>query len=157
MAHNTRPNFDPNTQTEVRIRRPGRAPEYVVLQGDIDVRIARQLKRTSLMPDSEVTTYRSHNVYIIDDKDRSAGAPESRRDAFQQTHEDNCDQIHNLFTVYFGGNCQVRSVRFHTHRGPDQLTRYFQNEFRERKYTSEDLVIIYYHGKAGGNGKEYAW
>ncbi|KAF4548113.1 Hypothetical protein D9617_31g063490 [Elsinoe fawcettii] len=104
--------------------------------------------------------YEKGRVYILDDPhgfNRNAGPGAAAGEAMDDfvsnstAHTLKCDQIRRFFaskTKYF-----VEDVR------DLQTTAGFRAfwEFEKEKWGKDELIIIYFHGRAGENGKEYQW
>ena len=116
-------------------------------------RVPKWMNQLNNMPGTNVSDFHSIHVYIIDDVDRGegVGGAGSRR-AVQ--HESCCNDIYHLFSSVLD-DCSVHSVRMRAGQRADDFTQYIAKELS--KYTPRDLVIFYYHGKAGEKQGNYTW
>jgi hypothetical protein len=117
------------------------------------VRVHGWTNKINNVPVINVSDFDFINMYILDDVDRGddvQGAGSAR--AVQ--HESCCNNMYHLFSNVVD-DCNVHSVRMQAGQRPDDFTQYIAQELA--KYTPRDLVIFYYHGKAGGKGDNYTW
>jgi hypothetical protein len=97
--------------------------------------------------------YKNGHVYIVDDVDPDAPVKTIMGKEKVDSHTYKCDLIRELFTKH--SNFEVHSVRFRKGaKGKDAET-YWQRELQSK--TRDDLLIIFFHGKAGGEDEEYKW
>lgn len=93
----------------------------------------------------DITGYRSCVLIIIDDVDENQGQ--------NNEHARKCDLVRNFFQQCT--NYEVHSVRL-----PPNSTIHDWNIFWDNELAGKgqgDLIIPYYHGKAGGNGRDWSW
>jgi hypothetical protein len=105
------------------------------------------------MPAANMADFDTVNVYILDDVVRGQGN-QGAGSAGAVQHESCCNAIYDMFSNVFD-DCKVHSVRLQAGQREEDFTQYDAGELE--KYTSRDLVIIYYHGKAGETGDDYTW
>lgn len=101
--------------------------------------------------------YNSIHVYIVDDPDRNPTQQRGRALTHlvekPDIHKWSCKVATDFFTKY--GSAVIHPVCFPS--GTTE-TAYFQFWTQELgKLTSDDLMIIYYHGEAGGQDEEWSW
>lgn len=116
-------------------------------------RLPLWMNQLNNMPATNVSDFDSINVYILDDVIRGQGV-QGAGSARAVQHESCCNDIHHLFSNVID-DCNVHSVRMRVGQRPDDFKQYIAGELA--KYTPHDLVIFYYHGKAGKKGDEYTW
>ena len=106
------------------------------------------------MPPNRVQRFNNIVFYIIDDIDRGGNEHRELGDRGADEHRRKCNEIHDLFKNHFQ-RCQIISVRMLRGQLEMHFTKYFRDELR--KYTSNDLVIFYFHGAAGEVRQNYTW
>ena len=118
------------------------------------------IKRASKMSADKVKKYSAGHLYIVDycDADdaestrsrigRSLGTKKKTTD-----HETNCENIKTIFQNHT--DYKVHDVKFPKQTSEESVYKFFENEVK--KLTSDELMIVYFHGKAGYGGPEYAW
>lgn len=98
-------------------------------------------------------------VYIIDDRDPLANERSGRlasrlgKGKSYDEHSRKCEQISDWFGMIT--DYEVKSVKFPAKSKPAQFFAYWDSELKN--VSAGHLIIIYYHGKAGGNGEDYTW
>lgn len=105
------------------------------------------------MPDKK--TYDQGFFYIVDDVEISKRGASWRRDdcRVQDMHQSKCDAMRALFQKY--SDYEVHGVTLPARSRPKQFYDYFQRELSTK--SPDDLIIIYFHGGAGHNDKDYTW
>ena len=98
--------------------------------------------------------YATGHVYIVDDIDPNAKP--TRRVCGKQkvpTHVFNCNSIRDLFGHF--SDYEVHSGRFPKGTKTSEFFAYWENELQSK--TTDDLLIIYFHGIASSEEEEYSW
>ena len=104
----------------------------------------------------KIKAYTSGHVYIIDDVDTNAPVKTVRGKAKVDPHAYKCDLIRELFTGDKGvTDYTVHSIRFDEGTTKAEFFESWKQELATR--TSDDLLIIYYHGETGGEDEKYKW
>ncbi|EMC96982.1 hypothetical protein BAUCODRAFT_23388 [Baudoinia panamericana UAMH 10762] len=88
-------------------------------------------------------------VYILDacdDIDETDGL-------IQSVHYQKQKIVRRLFKR--DSEIEIKDVQFQRRTKPEAVLEYFANELKE--LTSEDLMIIWFHGSGMENGEDYAW
>lgn len=116
-------------------------------------RVPSWMNQLNNLPATKVSDFATINVYLLDDVIRGQGV-QGAGSARAVQHESYCNNLFDLFSNVFDG-CTVHSVRMQAGQRQDNFTKYIAGELE--KYTPDDLVIFYYHGKAGRKGDEYTW
>lgn len=93
------------------------------------------------------------HVYILDDVDPNAEQEEIMGRPLIDVHTSKCGYVRDLFERH--SDYQVHSVRFPEGATRKQFWDYWERELRSKQ--PEDLVIIYFHGKAGNEETNYTW
>ena len=99
-------------------------------------------------------------AYILDSKDPN----EDRDNELAQLvgngdqtklseHSINCGLMRSLFEK--GLDCEVQNVSFPKKSRKGDFLSYWDEQLADKDESS--LIIIYYHGNAGGNGENYEW
>ena len=96
--------------------------------------------------------YNTH-VYIMDDIDPNAPAKKVLGRQKLDSHTFKCDTIRELFNQF--SDCEVHSVRFEARSKAKDVLLWWRNEIRNK--SRSDLLIIFYHGRAGGEDSDYTW
>ena len=117
-------------------------------------RVPGWMNNLNNMPEINITDFVSVNAYLVDDVDRGQGVVQDTGSAGAVEHERRCNAIHDLFSNVFT-DCTVHSLRTRECPGKEQFKQKIAVELA--KYTARDLVIFYFHGKAGGKDDEYTW
>lgn len=110
----------------------------------------KNVGRNGLYPPKE---YQTAHLYIIDDIDPNAQPALQRNRRRVPAHTHKCNIIRDLFKD--STNCEVHSVRFPQGTRGREFFAYWRNELSTK--TANDVVIIYFHGSAGGEEEEYKW
>lgn len=100
------------------------------------------------------TAYAMGHVYIVDDI--NPDTTPTRRVCGKQKlpeHHFKCNCIRELFRQY--SDYEVHSVRFPQGTRTPQFFAYWENELQSK--TKDDLLIIYFHGRASNEEDEYSW
>ncbi|KAK3721448.1 hypothetical protein LTR37_003003 [Vermiconidia calcicola] len=95
------------------------------------------------------SSFNSGTFYIIDDVEPRHLSQEDC-DTEPDQHRSNCERIRKLFKDF--SNYRIKSVTFSEDSGPAD---FWTTELKRKD--RNDLVIIYYHGRAGNCGKRYSW
>ena len=97
--------------------------------------------------------YRNGHVYIVDDVDENAEVRTIVGQAKRESHSYKCELIRVLFREH--SQYQVHSVRFPKGAKGKDVEAYWRGELQTK--TRDDLLIVFFHGKAGGQDDEYKW
>ena len=99
-----------------------------------------------------IDPYSKLQVYIIDDRDQSQTLRKVSNRFVKTLHQKKVDLIYDLFEKYT--NAAINSVRFP--HGSTQATwdAYWLMELNS--HSRDTLIIIYFHGLAGGPDKQYS-
>ncbi len=96
-------------------------------------------------------SYKSVTVYILDDvapkksKLAADSADDSDEDMEFNQHKVNCAKVRWFFEIYT--DYKVKGVRLPPESEPNDFYEYWEKELKRKGF--EDLVVIYYHGRAG--------
>ena len=114
------------------------------------------------MPSADVhpfTAYNSTTIYIVDDKNPDEESRDDRmaarlcRGKTFNEHDSKCDLMRSFFKACT--DYEVKGVYFPSGSTLSEFSTYWGNELSTKG--AGDLVVIYYHGRAGGNGEDYTW
>jgi hypothetical protein len=106
------------------------------------------------MPGINISDFDKIAMYELDDVARGPTVLQGIGSQGAIQHERCCNNMHDVFRNIFTG-CTVHSLRMQPGQSRDDFTRRIAAELE--KYTARDLVIFYYHGKAGEKEDEYTW
>jgi hypothetical protein len=106
------------------------------------------------MPEANCSDYDKCDLWILDDVLRGPNVQGGAGSPGSVQHESLCNDVHDLFSRVFT-DCTVHSLRMQ----PGQKEEDFSQRIAAilEQYTSRDLVIFYYQGKAGEKGEDYTW
>lgn len=112
---------------------------------------AKHVPRNGLYPPK---VYRSTHLYIVDDIDPNAQPRRGgRRGGRVDSHTYKCNTIREFFRDYT--NVEIHSVRFPQGTRGNGFLNYWREELATK--STDDLVIVYFHGSAGGEDEDYKW
>ncbi|KAK3717186.1 hypothetical protein LTR37_005895 [Vermiconidia calcicola] len=97
--------------------------------------------------------YSNTHVYIMDDVDPDAPAKKVGKKLKIHPHTFNCNSVRDFFNDHT--ECHVHSVRFQNDAKGKDVFAYWKDELETK--TADDLLIIYFHGQAGGEEETYKW
>jgi hypothetical protein len=117
-------------------------------------RVPAWMNQLNNMPEANCSDFNTINVYILDDVLRGPGVHVGAGSLRAVQHESCCNDFYDVVTNVID-DCNVHSVRMQTGQRRSDFTQYVAGELA--KYSSRDLVIFYYHGKAGWKGDNYTW
>jgi hypothetical protein len=106
------------------------------------------------MPTRNISDWDSKHVYLIDDVVRGQGVVQGIGSTGAVQHERCCNLMYELCSNFLTG-CTVHSLRMQAGDREEHFTQKIAVELE--KYTARDLIIFYYHGKAGDKKDEYTW
>lgn len=105
------------------------------------------------MTSDDTKPYKAGALYIVDDIDTAAPRRSIMGRERPDMHHFNCTAVRCLFQKYT--TYDIHSVRFPPGTTEATYLRYWEQELA--KYTEDDLIVIYYHGNAGGEDGDYGW
>lgn len=101
----------------------------------------------------EPVVYKNVHVYIVDDVDPGAEGLQVMGMEKRDPHAFKCNVVRKFFKKY--SDFEVHSVRFKKWSKLKHVADYWKEELKDK--TSEDLLIVFFHGQAGGMDSEYKW
>lgn len=106
------------------------------------------------MPEAHCSDWRKFHVYMVDDVERGPDVQGGAGSPGAVQHERVCNDFYDVFSNVFT-DCTVHSLRMQPGEREADFTQRIDTILEQ--YTSQDLVVFYYHGKAGGTGDDYTW
>ena len=104
------------------------------------------------MWNEDIKSYRAGYVFIIDDVEDTPGKPVMGL-VKTDVHSHNCAVIRNFFTEFT--DFTVEGVKFPKQAKEQDFFDYWDQQLSNK--TSEDLIIVYFHGNAGSEEEDYSW
>jgi protein-tyrosine phosphatase len=103
------------------------------------------------MPEEATSSYATLNMYILDDVDPNAGDAQ-QGNAAQIKHAQFCNNMRDIFNNTLA-DFTVHSVRMQIGQQATHLLDYIEAEMENK--TGDDLVVLCYQGKSGGDDDDY--